>query len=379
MARTQPPIENSTFPKFRSVPTEIAPHESVTATKSDIEPFEPSYSDRENGVLATYLHQIGRIRRLTREEELSLFTKIGKYRKRIDEYYQELATHLPDISLEKPPHPNALKQQILAYQNFNCTYLLDLVRQIQFIQDKIHATKNRIVEANLRLVVCIAKKFQERGLDLLDLIQEANIGLMNAIDHFDWQRDVRFSAYASWWIQQAVGCGIANNGRTIRIPAYLLGELRKVNRAKADLYQKGSVDASLEEVADKTGFAVEKLIKLDQLAAATISLGACISEETGGTIEDTLPCQQTHNPLAEMIGQNLIKDVTDAVAELPSREKQIVSLRYGLEDGEERSLQEVGSVLNLSRERIRQIEARALNRLRHPTRSERLQEFLTMA
>ncbi|MBI1930102.1 sigma-70 family RNA polymerase sigma factor [Candidatus Poribacteria bacterium] len=336
--------------------------------------------------MSTYLHQIGKIPRLTPEDELSIFIKIEKYSERIAECYQELATHLPDIEPERSPSPDTLKLQIVAGTEgagfkpartpSTQKYLLGLVQQIQFMQAEIHNAKNRVVEANLRLAVCIAQKYLERGLDLLDLIQEGNIGLISAADHFDWRRGVKFSAYASWWVQQAIGSGIANCGRTIRLPAYLLDAIRKVNRARAHLQQNGTLEPTLKEVAKSTGFSMEKVMKLDSLVADTTSLDAYISKETGGEIGELIECEHAHNPITEIIQKNLIEEVQSALAELPPREKQIVSLRYGLEDGEERSLQEVGAALNLSRERIRQLEARALDRLRCTSPSERLRELL---
>ena len=381
--QTEPSTENPTFPEFPSAPVDIRLHESTEQSspsliEDSIESFKSLYSDRENSALSIYLRQIGKIRRLTQEDETSLFIKIEKYRKQSDEYYQELATHLPDIDLGSPPEPDVLERCVndANFAPADQNYLSEVVSEIQFLQDKIHAVKNHIVEANLRLAVCIAKKYQERGLDLLDLIQEANIGLFNAVDHFDWQRGVKFSAYASWWIQQAIGCGIANHGRTIRVPAYLLDGLRKIDRVKAELQQKGINAPSLVEIAEAANMPLKKVLKLAKLSVDTVSLGTCISEETNGTIEDVLPCPQTQNPLTETVQQNLIEEVNKALAELPPKEKQIVCLRYGLEDGEERSLQKVGSLLNLSRERIRQIELRALNRLRVPARSEKRRELL---
>ena len=364
-------------PAETGLPTQIEQPPNPTTT-IDIEPFEPSYSDREDGVLSTYLHQIGNIPRLTPDEEFSLFIKIEEYRKRIEEYYHELATCLPNIDPQEPPSLDALKGQIndAPLTTLSRTYLLDLARHIQVIEEGIHNAKNRIVEANLRLAVCIAKKYRERGLDLLDLIQEASIGLINAIDRFDWRRNVKFSAYASWWIQQTIGCGIANHGRTIRLPAHLLDTCRKVERAKADFQQQGIDEPSPAQLAEATGLSIEKIVQSVQVTPCAISLDACIGVESCDTVGDLLPCEQTPNPLTEVIHQELTEEVREALNELPVREKQIADFRYGLEDGNERSLQEIGTILDLSRERIRQLETRALDRLRHPARSEKLREFL---
>ncbi len=379
---TETPIEDSTIPKLRSVPTDAQIHESpeeypIDAADDSTKALETSYSDREDGLLRTYLHQIGKISRLTQEEETNLFIKIEKRQVQIDELYQELATYLPDISLDNPSSTAILNRRIIAESVPRPTekYLLDLVRHIKLCNTEIHTAKNRIVEANLRLAVCIAKKYRERGLDLLDLVQEASLGLLQAVDHFDWQRGVKFGAYASWWMQQAVGYSIANHGRTIRLPAYILNEIRKVNRVEADLHQQANREPSREELAEASELTVDRLLLLDQITANTVSLEGYTRSGQGG-IEDFVACEKTPNPLTEITRQDLTDEVKTALTTLPPREQRIVSLRYGLEDGEEHSLQEIGTLLNLSRERIRQLEVRALNRLRHPARCERFRDFV---
>lgn len=381
---TETRADGFTTPKLRFVPTDTqipespeSPEEFPIDTANDsTKPFETRYSDQEDGLLRTYLHQIGKIPRLTQVEETNLFIKIEKCRLQIDECYQELATYLSDLSVDNPPSTATLNHRIIAESFPQPTeeYLLDLAQHIQLCNAEIDTAKNRIVEANLRLAVCIAKKYRERGLDLLDLIQEASIGLIQAIDHFDWQRGVKFGAYASWWMQQAIGCGIANHGRTIRLPAYLLNEIRKVNRAEANLHQQTDREPSREEIAEASGLTVDRLLLLDRLTANTVSLETYTSSDQGG-LEDFIACEKTPNPLAEIARQDLVNEVKTALTELPPREQQIVSLRYGLENGKEHSLQEIGTILNLSRERIRQLEVRALSRLRHPTRCERLRDF----
>lgn len=378
---TETHIDNLTIPKLRFAPTDAQIQESPEEFPTDVandnaKTFEPRYSDREDGVLRTYLHQIGKITRLTQEEETNLFIRIEKRRLQIDELYQELVAYLPDLSLDNPPSTAILDRKIIdaSFPRSTEEYLLNLAQQVKLYNAEVDAAKNRIVEANLRLAVCIAKKYRERGLDLLDLVQEASIGLLQAVDHFDWQRGVKFGAYASWWMQQAIGCGIANHGRTIRLPAYILGEIRKANRVEASLHQQTNSEPGREEVAKASGLTVDRLLLLDQLTANTVSLESYTSSDQGG-IEDFVACEKSPNPLAELTRQNLVDEVKTALTELPPREQQIVSLRYGLENGKEHSLQEIGSLLNLSRERIRQLEMRALNRLRHPVHCERFRDF----
>ena len=378
---TETHINDSTIPKLRSVPTDPQIHRApeefpFDAANDSSKAFETGYSNQEDGLLRTYLHQIGKIPRLTQEEEIHLFITIGKRRVQINELYQELATHLPDIALDSPPSTAILNQKIMVESFPRATekYLLEVVQHIKLCNTEIRAATNRVVEANLRLAVCIAKKYQERGLDLLDLVQEASIGLLQAVDHFDWQRGVKFGAYASWWMQQAIGCSIANHGRTIRLPAYILNEIRKANRVEANLHQQSNCEPSREEVAEASGLSVDRLLLLEQLTANTLSLEAYTGSGQGG-IEDFVACEKTPNPLTEIIRQDLVDDVKRALTALPPREQQILSLRYGLENGQEHSLQEIGTLLNLSRERIRQLEARALKRLRHPARCECFRDF----
>lgn len=379
----QTPTDDSWTPEFRGVPTETGIYPPVERLPSpakalEVEPSEPSYPDSEDGVLGAYLSQIGAIPRLTPEEEISVFIKIEKCQKRIEEGYDELVIHLPHIDPKSPPPLDLIHRQIsdAPFSSVDRSYLFNLARRIQFMEDDIHAAKNRIVEANLRLAVCIAKKYRERGLELLDLIQEANIGLIHAVNRFDWRRNVKFSAYASWWIQQAIGGGIANHGRTIRIPAHLLETCRKVERSKSNLKQQQVEEPSLAQLSEATGLPTEKIIQSVRLTAQVISLEACIDGESCVTIEDTLSCEHAPDPLSEIVRKELIKEVRKALADLPSREKQIAELRYGLEDGREYNLREIGDILGLSRERVRQLEARALNYLSHSPRSAKLREFL---
>ncbi|MCE2393110.1 sigma-70 family RNA polymerase sigma factor [Candidatus Poribacteria bacterium] len=378
---TETPVNDLPIPKLRFVPTDAQIQESpeefpIDAANDNTKTFETRYSDQEDGLLSTYLHQIGKIPRLTQEEETNLFIKIEKRQLQVDELYQELATYLPDLSLDNLLSSAILNRKIIAesFPQSTEAYLLDLVEHIKLYNAEIDTAKNRIVEANLRLAVCIAKKYRERGLDLLDLVQEAGIGLLQAVGHFDWQRGVKFGAYASWWMQQAIGRSIANYGRTIRLPAYILNEIRKVNRVEASLHQQTNREPSRKEVAEASELTVDRLLLLDQLTANTVSLESYTSSGQGG-MEDFVACEKSPNPLAELIRQNLVDQVKIALTELPPREQQIVSLRYGLENGKEHSLQEIGSLLNLSRERIRQLEMRALNRLRHPARCEHFRDF----
>ena len=332
------------------------------------------YTDSKADILATYLCQIGQIRRLSPQEEFDLFATIEKRQKRLREWYEEIALHLPGVNLDNPPDASQLRQAVASVRLPKPVreLITHLLERIALAQSEIDATRNTLVEANLRLAVCIAKKYQARGLDLLDLIQEANIGLMNAVNRFDWRRGVRFGAYASWWIQQAIGHSLVNYGSTIRLPAYLVEELRKVHQAKAALSAPEDSVPSAEAIAKSTGLTVERISQLNQLPTEAASLNAPPSAETGLEWQEFVACDEGCDPLQEAIIGNLTSEVRAALETLPPREKKVVSLRYGLEDGIEYSLQEIGNLLNLSRERIRQLESRALHRLRQPVLRELL-------
>ncbi len=380
---SQSPTSNVSMAELSGLPAEIGISSPVTqSSKSkdsgDIGSFERSCLERDNDVLSTYLHQIGNIPRLTSAEEFGLFVKLEKSRKQIEEHCCEFSRHLPNVNPGKPPSVAVLAAQLRGAKlaRSSRAHLSNLVRQVQVSEENICTVKNRIVEANLRLAVCIAKKYRRRGLDLLDLIQEANIGLMSAIDRFDYRRNVKFSVYASWWVQQAIGCGINNHGRTIRLPVHVLETCRKVEHAKMSFQQEGIDEPSLAQLAEVSGLTIEKIAQSVQLTPCGIALDSYMGMDSCDAIQETIACEKTPNPLMEAIGQEIIEEIRAVVTTLPPREKQIADLRYGLQDGDERSLQEVGTLLNLSRERIRQLESRFLNRLRHPSRSEKLREFL---
>ncbi len=297
-----------------------------------------------------YLKEIGKVNLLTSDEEVELAKSMGAGM----EAAEQLA-ELERTGEEIPP---------------------EVRRELEQMIKKGERAKQRLAEANLRLVVSIAKRYVGRGMQFLDLIQEGNLGLIKAVEKFDYTKGYKFSTYATWWIRQAITRAIADQARTIRIPVHMVETINKVIRVSRQLLQELGHDPSPEEIAEEMNMPVDKVREIMKIAQEPVSLETPIGEEEDSHLGDFIPDEGASEP-SEAASFTLLKEqLVDVLSTLTPREEKVLKLRFGIEDGRTRTLEEVGKEFNVTRERIRQIEAKALRKLRHPSRSKKLKDFL---
>lgn len=321
--------------------------EEIEVSKEELEDLSVPEGINIDDHVKMYLKEIGKVNLLTPEEELSLAKRMASG--------EEAKTKLEEAEEELMPNVR---------------------RELEFLVSDGEKAKKSLAEANLRLVVSIAKRYVGRGMLFLDLIQEGNLGLIKAVDKFDYTKGYKFSTYATWWIRQAITRAIADQARTIRIPVHMVETINKLVRVSRQLVQELGREPSPEELAKELNMPVEKVREISKISQEPVSLETPIGEEEDSHLGDFIPDDDAPAP-SEAASFVLLKEQLNEVLQtLTPREAKVLRLRFGLDDGRARTLEEVGKEFDVTRERIRQIEAKALRKLRHPSRSKKVKDFL---
>ncbi len=314
--------------------------EPDTAVEADLDAQSPAAD-----LVRVYLNGIGRTALLTAQQEVELAKRIEA---------GVFARHILDTAIRLTPGRRA-----------------DLTR---LVHDG-HRAKDHLLEANLRLVVSLAKRYTGRGMPLLDLIQEGNLGLIRAVEKFDYTKGFKFSTYATWWIRQAITRGMADQGRTIRLPVHLVEQVNKLARIKRDLHQQLGREATHQELADESGIAVEKVADLLEYSRDPVSLDMPVGAEEEAPLGDFIEDAEATDAESAVISGLLQDDLRRVLSTLEDREQKVIRLRYGLDDGQPHTLDQIGKRFGLSRERVRQIEREVMAKRRHGARTERLRAY----
>ncbi|HJB69097.1 MAG TPA: RNA polymerase sigma factor RpoD [Candidatus Fournierella excrementigallinarum] len=352
--------------------------EAFTLTEESVDEFESSLSAEGVAIddpVKVYLKEIGRVPLLSSDEEIQLALDIlagSQAEEQKKDAFPDIWKIEKNIRLTEPQRKAQLEEarKGLAPEQTEQLEALDAVLR------KGEKAKQRLSEANLRLVVSIAKRYVGRGMQFLDLIQEGNLGLIKAVEKFDHTKGFKFSTYATWWIRQAITRAIADQARTIRIPVHMVETINKVKKVSSQLLHQNGHDPTADEISQALDMPVEKVREIMRVAQEPVSLETPIGEEEDSHLGDFIPDEDAPVP-AEAASHTLLKEqLSSVLSTLTPREEKVLRLRFGLEDGRPRTLEEVGHEFEVTRERIRQIEAKALRKLRHPSRSKKLKDFL---